>query len=69
MTRNQLVLLTKVIEQVKEGEKPLISNNNKVDLDSMGTYFNNLTLDVEKQIKRAKVRVGGTIAYRLLIEI
>ena len=69
MTHGQLELLKYVIGQVKEGKNPSISNDQKVDLDDMGLYFNNLTLDVVKQKKRGRVRKGDTIAYRLIIEV
>ena len=69
MTHGQLELLKYVIGQVKEGKNPSISNDQKVDLDDMGMYFNNLALDVVKQKKRGKVRMGDTIAYRLTIEV
>jgi len=69
MTNKQLVLINHVLEQVKEGKKPSISNSDKVDLDDVVVYFGNLLLDVDKQIKRGKVRNGEGIAYRLLIEI
>ena len=69
MTHRQLELLKYVIGQVKEGKNPSISNDQKVDLDDMGMYFNNLALDVVKQKKRGKVRMGDIIAYRLIIEV
>jgi len=69
MTHGQLELLKYVIGQVKEGKNPSISNDQKVDLDDMGMYFNNLALDVVKQKKRGKVRMGDIIAYRLIIEV
>ena len=69
MTHGQLELLKYVIGQVKEGKNPSISNDQKVDLDDMGLYFNNLALDVVEQKKRGRVRKGDTIAYRLIIEV
>ena len=69
MTHGQLELLKYVIGQVKEGKGLSISNDQKVDLDDMGMYFNNLALDVVKQKKRGKVRMGDIIAYRLIIEV
>jgi hypothetical protein len=69
MTHGQLELLNFIIGQVKTGKGLSISNDQKVDLDDMGLYFNNLTLDVVKQKKRGRVRMGDTIAYRLTIEV
>ena len=69
MTHGQLELLNFIIGQVKEGKGLSISNDQKVDLDDMGLYFNNLALDVVKQKKRGKVRMGDIIAYRLIIEV
>ena len=69
MTHGQLELLNFIIGQVKEGKGLSISNDQKVDLDDMGMYFNNLALDVVKQKKRGKVRMGDIIAYRLIIEV
>ena len=69
MTHGQLELLNFIIGQVKEGKGLSISNDQKVDLDDMGLYFNNLALDVVKQKKRGKVRKGDIIAYRLIIEV
>lgn len=37
---------------MKEGEDPSISNNEKVDLDSMHDYFNNVVTKIENDMKR-----------------
>jgi len=52
MTYGQLALLRHVIEQVKEGKTILVSNTEKVDLDYLGNYFDNLLLNIEKEKKR-----------------
>jgi len=69
MTEGQLALVRYILEQVKEGKTPSVSNDEKVDLDSTTNYFDNLLLDVEKQKKKGKIKNGEGIAYRLLIEI
>jgi len=69
MTEGQLALVRYILEKVKEGKTPSVSNDEKVDLDSITNYFDNLLLDVEKQNKKGKIKNGGSVAYRLLIEI
>lgn len=66
MTEGQLALAQDILEKVKEGKKPSISNVEKVDLDSVTDYFNNLLLDIEKQKKK---NFKPVIFYRLGIEI
>ena len=66
MTEGELALARHILEQVKEGKEFSMSNNEKVDLDSITDYFNNLLLDIEKNKKRGKV---GVITYRLIVEI
>ena len=68
MTEGELALARHILEQVKEGKEFTISNKEKVDLDSITDYFNNILLDVEKSKKRGKVK-GEIITYRLLIVI
>jgi len=52
MTYSQLALLRHVLEQVKEGKLPEITNAEKVDLDYMANYYDNLILDIEREKKR-----------------
>ena len=52
MTYRQLALLRHVLEQVKGGKLPEITNAEKVDLDYLENYYNNLILDIEKEKKR-----------------
>ena len=52
MTYTQLALLRHVLEQVKNGKLPEITNAEKVDLDYLENYYNNLILDIEKEKKR-----------------
>jgi len=52
MTYSQLALLRHVLEQMKNGKLPEITNAEKVDLDYMANYYNNLILDIEREKKR-----------------
>jgi len=52
MTYSQLALLRHVLEQMKEGKLPEITNAEKVDLDYMANYYNNLILDIEREKKK-----------------
>ncbi len=52
MTYGQLALLRYVIEQVKEGKKPSVSNDQKVDLDYLANHYDNVISDIERDMKR-----------------
>ena len=52
MTHSQLALLRHVLEQVKEGKLPVITNDEKIDCDYMANYYNNLILDIEREKKK-----------------
>jgi len=52
MTYRQLALLRHVLEQVKNGKLPEITNAEKVDLDYLENYYDNLISDIEKEKKR-----------------
>ena len=52
MTYTQLALLRHVLEQVKEGKLPEITNAEKVDLDYMANYYDNLITDIEREKKK-----------------
>jgi len=52
MTYSQLALLRHVLEQVKEGKLPEITNAEKVDLDYMANYYDNLISDIERDKKK-----------------
>jgi len=69
MTEGQLALNRYILEQVKEGKPLTITNNEKVDLDFMVNYYNNLLLDIEREKKRKKAGRGDLIAYSLFVEI
>jgi len=52
MTHSQLALLRHVLEQVKDGKLPEITNAEKVDLDYMANYYDNLITDIEREKKK-----------------
>ena len=52
MTYRQLVLLRHVLEQVKGGKLPEITNAEKVDLDYLENYYDNLISNIEKEKKK-----------------
>ena len=64
MTYTQLALLRHVLEQVKDGKLPEITNAEKVDLDYLENYYNNLISEVEKE--KGKTHF---LAFRLNIEV
>ena len=68
MTEGELALARHILERVKEGKEFTMSKEEKVDLDSVTDYFNNLLLDVEKNKKGGKAK-GQIITYRLNIVI
>jgi len=52
MTYTQLALLRHVLEQVKGGKLPEITNTEKVDLDYLTNYYDNLISDIERDKKK-----------------
>ena len=64
MTYTQLALLRHVLEQVKGGKLPEITNAEKIDLDYLTNYYDNLISEVEKE--KGKTHF---LAFRLNIEV
>jgi len=52
MTYGQLALNRYVLDEVKNGRMPSITNNEKVDLDYLENYYNNLISDIEREKKK-----------------
>ena len=52
MTYGQLALNRYVLEQLKEGKTPSISDSQKVDLDYLANNFDNVISDIEKDMKK-----------------
>lgn len=67
MNLKQLALNRHVLEQLKEGKKPSISNDEKVDLDYLANYWDNIITEVEKEMKK-KPNIKG-VTFRLYVEV
>jgi len=52
MTYRQLALLRHVLEQIKGGKLPEITNAEKVDLDYLENYYDNLISNIERDKKK-----------------
>ncbi|GAG06418.1 unnamed protein product, partial [marine sediment metagenome] len=56
MTYGELALLRRILERVKEGKEVSISDDQKVDTDSLYNYFDNVITHIEKdKIKDPKI--------------
>lgn len=67
MELKQLALTRYVLEQVKEGKNLSISNDEKVDLDYLANYFDNIIMMAEREKK--KKPNTKYVAFRLVIEM
>jgi len=52
MTYTQLALNRYILEEVKNGKLPSITDNEKIDLDYMANYYDNLITDIEREKKK-----------------
>jgi len=52
MTYSQLALLRYILENARDGKMPDISDDEKVDLDYMANYYDNLITDIERDKKK-----------------
>ena len=68
MNFRQLGLQRYVMEQVKEGKKPSVSNDEKVDLDYVVNYWDNIITEIEKEIKKKPNIKGCTFKLNIAIE-
>jgi len=67
MNYRQLSLQRYVLEEVKEGRTPSVSNDEKVDLDYIVNNYDNIIRDIEKEMKKnEKLR---NVVYRLVVNI
>jgi len=67
MTLTQLALNRYILEEVKNGRMPSITDNEKIDCDYMVNYYDNLITDIEKEKKDWKnLKIMN---YRLIIEV
>jgi len=67
MRYSQLALNRHVIEQVKEGKNPSFDNDEKVDLDYLANYWDNIISMAEEEMKRKPNTKN--IAFRLVLEM
>ena len=67
MTHTQLALNRYILEEVKEGRMPSITDNEKIDCDYMAGYYDNLILDIEKEKTRNKKAIWQN--FILTIEV
>ena len=68
MNLKQLALQRYVIEQVKEGKTPSVSNDEKVDLDYITNYWDNIIMEIVKEIKKKPNIRGCTFKLNVMIE-
>lgn len=67
MTYGELCLIRFILENVKEGNKVTISDDEKVDVDSLYDYFNNVITEIEKEkAKNPRIKYQ---AIRLLVDV
>ena len=64
MTYSQLALNRYVLEQLKEGKTPSISNSQKVDLDYLANHYDNVITDIEKEMKKNPRQVDFIFQFR-----
>ena len=67
MNLKQLALNRYVIEQVKGGGKPSVSNDEKVDLDYIANFWDNIISMAEKEVK--KKPNAKTVVFRFVLEM
>ena len=68
MNFRQLALQRYVFEKVKNGEKLEITNDEKVDLDYIHNYWDNIILEIEKELKKKPNIRGCTFKLNIAIE-
>ena len=68
MTLTELALLRHIVEKAREGGSLTITNSEKIELDSLNNYFNNLIKDIGKEQKNKKDK-HAIVDYGLRVEI
>ena len=68
MNLRQLALQRYVFEKVKNGEKLEITNDEKVDLDYIHNYWDNIILEIEKEVKKNPRITGCTFKFNIAIK-
>lgn len=65
MTYEQLVLNRHVLEQLKEGKQPSVSNKEKVSLDYLANHYDNIISRLEKEMERRPNQTEFTFQLRV----
>ena len=65
MTYEQLVLNRHVLEQLKEGKQPSVSNKEKVSLDYLANHYDNIISRLEKEMERRPNQTEFTFRLRV----
>jgi len=68
MNFRQLALQRYVCEKVKNGEKLEITHAEKVDLDYIANYWENIIMEIEKEIKKKPNIRGCTFKLNVMIK-
>ena len=68
MNLRQLCLQRYVCEKVNNGEKLEITHAEKVDLDYITNYWDNIITEIEKEIKKKPNIKGCTFKLNIAIE-
>ena len=68
MNIRQLALQRYVIENIKEGKQPEITHDEKVDLDYITNYWDNIISEIEKELKKKPNIRGCTFKLNVMIE-
>lgn len=68
MNLKQIALNRYVCEQIKEGKEISISNDEKVDLDYLANYWDNIITEIEKEIKKKPNIRGCTFKLNIALK-
>ena len=65
MNYEQLALNRYVLEQLKEGKTPSISDSQKVDLDYLANHYDNVITEIEKDMKKNPRQIDFIFQFRV----
>jgi len=65
MNLSQIVLNRYILETLKKDKKPSLSNEEKVDLDYLVNYWDNIISEIEKEIKKKPNIRGVTFKFNV----
>ena len=63
----QIALNRMVVEKLKDKKKPSISNDQKVDLDYLFNYWDNIISQIEREVKK-KPNIRG-VTFKLTVTL